>query len=151
MVGCIFLARLTSHLRPLQLLIQYPEKRHHASYKTVSHISHAAVVCAGEALGCGFHPSTPSEVKLCARYPAGTAAPLPRRARALSQGAGNLQVSSSAPCEGDGRHLAMKQTALCCFVFDSALPNNSVAKGSNTAIALPFPKTPNGTYHIIDV
>lgn len=112
-----------------------------------------ALVCAGEALGCSFQPSTPSEAKL-----SGVCVPTVPPALQLhcltghcsSGGAENLQVSS-APCKGDGRHLAPKQTALCCFVFDSALPNNRVAKGSNTAIHLPFPKTPNGIYHIIDV
>lgn len=66
------------------------------------------------------------------------------------EGAGNLQVLS-ALCKGDGSHLTAKQTAPCGFIFDDALSNNSTAKGSNIAIRLPFPKTPNSIYHVIKI
>lgn len=108
-----------------------------------------ALVRAGEALGCSFQPSTSSEATLGGGYvPTAPPALQPRCPTGLML---FRELKICRYHQGDRRHLAAKQTALCCFVFDNALPNNSIAKGSNTAIRLPFPKTPNGVYHIIDV
>lgn len=112
-----------------------------------------AFVCVGEALGCSFQPSIPPEAKLRGRcMPTACQHCSPNALQGFCSlgGAENLQVLS-APCKRDWRDLTPKQTALCCFVFDNALPNNSVAKGSNAAVRLPFPKTPNAVYHIINV